>query len=270
MAETLKEKIYRITEKGSADDLPSRLFDFSIMGLISLNVIMVILETVPELSARFGPWFRWFEIFSVTVFTVEYFLRIAVCTAAPDFTHPLWGRVRFMLTPLALIDLLAIVPFYLSAFVMLDLRFVRMVRLLRLFQLFKMGRYVRSLRILGRVVWDKREELQVVAIVLLIMLVITSSLMYFVEHEAQPEAFSSIPSAMWWGIVTLTTVGYGDVYPITPLGRFLGTLIAVLGVGMFALPAGILSSGFIEAIQKGDPKEHICPHCGRDIREHAG
>jgi len=270
MAHNLKTRVYHIIEKGTADDLPSRLFDFAIMGLISLNVVMVILETVPQFSAQYGWWFRAFEILSVGVFSGEYILRVVTCTAAPKYAHPVMGRFRFMLTPLALIDLLAIVPFYLQAIMVLDLRFVRMVRLLRLFQLFKMGRYVRSLRVLGRVVWEKREELQVVAVVLLIMLVITSSLMYFVEHEAQPEAFSSIPAAMWWGIVTLTTVGYGDVYPVTPLGRFLGTIIAVLGVGMFALPAGILSSGFIEAIQERKKQENLCPHCGRDITDHSG
>ena len=270
MPKNLKLRIYRIMEKGSGDDVASRVFDFVIMGLISLNVILVILETVTELADKYMFWFVWFEIFSVGIFTIEYVMRLVTCTASEDYAHPIRGRFRFMLTPLTVIDLLAIVPFYLQAFVPLDLRFVRMVRLLRLFQLFKMGRYVRSLRILGRVVWDKREELQVVAIVLLIMLVMTSSLMYFVEHEAQPEAFSSIPAAMWWGIVTLTTVGYGDVYPVTPLGRLLGTLIAVLGVGMFALPAGILSSGFVEAIQSPKKKNNLCPHCGRDTTEHVG
>lgn len=272
MATNLKLRIHRIIEKGSVDDRASRIFDFAIMGLISLNVVMVILETVPEYAALYMPWFRWFEVFSVVVFTLEYVLRVVLCTASPQYARPIMGRLRFMLTPLAIIDLLAIAPFYFQMFMVLDLRFMRMVRLLRLFQLFKMSRYVRSLRILGRVVWDKREELQVVVIVLIIMLVITSSLMYFVEHEAQPEAFSSIPAAMWWGIVTLTTVGYGDVYPITNLGRFLGTLIAVLGVGMFALPAGILSSGFVDALQsrKIDAKDDICPHCGRDRTEHSG
>jgi voltage-gated potassium channel len=270
MLERLKNRTYLILEKGTEEDRASRIFDFMIMGLIFLNVVMVILETVADLAVKYAGEFAAFEVFSVTVFTVEYLLRVATCTASHDYQGSVKGRLRFMVTSLALIDLLAILPFFLQAVMVLDLRLVRMVRLLRLFQLFKMGRYVKSLRVLGHVVWEKRDELQVVAIVLFIMLVITSSLMYFVEHEAQPEAFSSIPAAMWWGIVTLTTVGYGDVYPITPLGRFLGTVIAVLGVGMFALPAGILSSGFVEALQTRQKHDALCPHCGRDITEPTG
>ena len=117
---------------------------------------------------------------------------------------------------------------------------------------------------LANVLRDRREELYVTIFVLLIMLVIASSLMYFVENEAQPEAFSSIPSAMWWGMVTLTTVGYGDAYPVTSAGKVLGAAIALMGIGMFALPAGILGSGFAEEIQRRK-KGNLCPHCGKHI-----
>jgi len=132
------------------------------------------------------------------------------------------------------------------------LRFIRAIRLLRLFRIFKIGRYSKSLNVLKDVIRNKKEELVLIIFVVLIMLVIFSSLMYFVERDVQPEAFASIPHAMWWAIITLTTVGYGDVYPITVLGKILGAMIAFLGIGMFALPAGILGSGLIEAIQKRD------------------
>jgi len=151
-----------------------------------------------------------------------------------------------------LIDLLAILPFYLPMIIPLDLRFIRAIRLLRLFRIFKIGRYSKSLNVLKDVIRNKKEELVLIIFVVLIMLVIFSSLMYFVERDVQPEAFASIPHAMWWAIITLTTVGYGDVYPITVLGKILGAMIAFLGIGMFALPAGILGSGLIEAIQKRD------------------
>lgn len=162
-----------------------------------------------------------------------------------------------------MIDLFAILPFYLPVFG-IDLRFVRALRLMRLLRLLKLGRYSESIRTLGRVITYKKEQLISTLIALLIMLTVASSLMYYAEHEAQPEAFSSIPSAMWWGVATLTTVGYGDVYPVTALGRFLGTLVAMLGIGIFALPAGIIASGFEEEIQKSRRTD------GRKIRQHCG
>ncbi len=167
-----------------------------------------------------------------------------------------------------MIDLMAILPFYLPKLIPFDLRFLRAVRLFRIFRLLKLGRYSESVRLLGRVLNAKKEELGVTIFAVLILLVICSSLMYYAEHQAQPEAFSSIPAAMWWGIVTLTTVGYGDVYPITLPGKILGAIIAVLGIGLFALPAGILASGFADEMQKKRSQASgICPYCGRKLDE---
>ena len=260
-----KDRTHDILERASAGDRTSRVFDLFIMALIVLNVVMVVLETVESLTAEYGVFFHWFEIGSVVIFTAEYLLRLWCCTVDPRFGGAIVGRLRFALTPMALVDLAAILPFYLPMIVVLDLRFVRAVRLFRLFRLLKMGRYVVSLRILASVITSKKEELFIILFVLLILLTTASSLMYFIEHEAQPEAFASIPAAMWWGVVTLTTVGYGDVYPVTPLGRFLGILIAILGIGMFALPAAILSSGFVDALQQRKEPHPVCPHCGREL-----
>jgi voltage-gated potassium channel len=243
-------------ERAEHGDRASRAFDLFIVALIGLNVAMVIVETVQPIANAFGPFLQMFEAFSVIVFTVEYVLRLWSCTSDPDYASPITGRVRFSISGFALIDFLAIAPFYLQLFLSLDPAFVGAVRLLRLFRLFKMGRYIRSIRLLGSVVREKRKEMLLVATVLIIVLIMISSLMFYVEHEAQPEAFSSIPAAMWWGMVTLTTIGYGDVFPITPLGKFFGILVAMLGIGMFALPAGILSSGFVEAIaREGDDSD---------------
>jgi voltage-gated potassium channel len=260
-----KDRIFEILETAPAGDLPSRAFDIFLITLISLNVIAVILETVRSISSQFSHLFTIFEIFSVGVFTIEYLLRLWTCTSDPNFSSPIKGRTRFALTPLVLADLLAILPFYVPMVIPLDLRFVRAVRLLRLFRLFKMGRYSESLKTLGSVFKLKKEKLLITVFVVFILLVIASSLMYFVENGAQPESFSSIPAAMWWAVATLTTVGYGDVYPITPLGKLLGAIIALLGIGLFALPAGILASGLVEMIHsmRGGPK--ICPHCGKEI-----
>lgn len=194
----------------------------------------------------------YFEVFSVIVFTIEYILRICSCNIDNKYQHPIVGRVVFALKPLVIVDLLAILPFYLPMIIPLDLRIVRSLRLFRLFRIFKIGRYSRSLSILRYVIDDKKEELFLVLFVVFIMLIIFSSLMFYLEKDAQPDTFSSIPNAMWWGIITLTTVGYGDIYPVTTLGKIIGAIIAFLGIGMFALPAGILGSGLMEAINKKD------------------
>ncbi|KKO18591.1 MAG: Cyclic nucleotide-gated potassium channel [Candidatus Brocadia fulgida] len=144
-------------------------------------------------------------------------------------------------------------------FLPLDLRFIRALRLFRLFRILKMGRYSESIRTLGNVLKEEKEALAITVFAVLILLVVASSLMYFVENAAQPEAFSSIPEAMWWGVATLTTVGYGDICPITPLGRFLGAIIALLGIGTIAVPAGIVTSGFAGRFKKSMGKE-ACAH----------
>jgi len=261
----IKKRIYEILEVSSPDDKISRIFDIFIISLISLNVIAIILETIEKLSLQFSDFFKIFEIFSVIVFTAEYLLRVWSNTESQRFKKPIVGRIRFILTPLALVDLFAIMPFYLPMFIPFDLRFLRAIRLIRLFRLFKMGRYSESMKLFGKVFKAKKEELFIVVFAVFILLTISSSLMYYVEHDAQPEAFSSIPSAMWWGVATLATVGYGDVYPITPLGKFFGAIISLLGIGIFALPAGILSAGFIEEIRKNKEGERVCPHCGEKI-----
>ena len=165
---------------------------------------------------------------------------------------------------MALVDLAAILPFYLPMVLMLDLRFVRAIRLMRLFRLFKMGRYSQSLKMIINVFRAKKPELMISLAVLSILLIFASSLMYYCEHEAQPDNFSSIPAAMWWGVSTLTTVGYGDIYPVTHIGRFMGAIISILGIGIFALPAGILASGMIDEMQK-EKEPSVCPHCGKPL-----
>ncbi len=262
MLHRTKERTYEILDKAQSGDWTSRSIDLLIMGLIVLNVVAVILDTVETISVSHRRLFEWFDAFSVGVFTIEYLMRLWSCTTDKEYTRPIRGRLRYFRTPLALVDLIAILPFYLPLVTAVDLRVLRAMRLLRLF---KLGRYSTSLQTLGNVLRKHSGELLVTLFVLLIMLVIASTLMYFAEHHAQPEAFSSIPSAMWWGIVTLTTVGYGDTYPVTSVGKVLGAVIALLGIGMFALPAGILGSGFAEEIDRRKKAGGVCPHCGREM-----
>jgi len=260
-----KKRIYEILEVAAPGDSQSRIFDIFIITLIFLNIVAVVLETVHILSVQYKGFFRSFEVFSVIVFTMEYILRLWSCTINPKYRNPILGRLKFMLTPLALVDLFAVLPFYLPMFIKLDLRFLRAVRLVRIFRLFKIGRYSEAMKVFGRVLKAKKEQLLITLFAVFIILTIASSLLYYVENEAQPEAFSSIPSAMWWGVSALTTVGYGDVYPITLMGKLLGAIISLIGIGLFAMPAGILSSGFVEEIRKRKSLEKICPNCGHKL-----
>ena len=259
----MRKRTFEIIEGG--DDPTARAFQLFIMTLISINVVAVVLETVEGFSVRYETLFHTFELFSVIVFTGEYLLRIWSCVEREGFAGPLKGRLRFSFTPLAIVDLLAILPFYLPMIFPIDLRLLRGLRLFRLFRLLKMGRYSQSLKTVGAVLKAQKEELMITVFAVLILLVFASSLLYFVEHQAQPDEFSSIPHSMWWAVAALTTVGYGDMLPITPLGKFLGAIIAFLGIGIFALPAGILASGFNEVIQKRKAEPKTCPHCGKDV-----
>jgi voltage-gated potassium channel len=258
---SIREVLFSGLELGATNNKASRLIGVSLVALIAANVAAVVLESVPSLREQYAQGFHWFEIVSVVIFTVEYVIRVALCCSDKKYAGPLTGRLKYMLSPMAVIDLLAILPFYLPMFFVLDLRFLRALRLLRVVRIFKLGRHSDALRMLSRVFSRKKEELSICVFAVLLLLIIVSSVMFHVEHDAQPDQFSSIPATMWWGVATLTTVGYGDIYPITALGKMLAAVMALLGVGLFALPAGILASGFAEEIQLQRTKN--CPHCGK-------
>ena len=261
--ERVRHRLHELLDTATEGDTASRICDIVLMLLISLNVLAVMLETVPDLLQQYGRLFHVIDVVSVAIFTAEYILRIWSCTVHCEWRRPILGRLRFAVTPMALIDLAAILPFYLPLVVHLDLRMLRAVRLFRLFRILKMSRYSASIQTLGRVLNQKKEDLAVIVFVIVVLLVFASSLMYVVENHAQPQVFSSIPASMWWGVGTLTTVS-GDIQPITLLGKFLASIIAVLGIGMFALPAGVLGSGFVEELQR-KKRAKLCPHCGNSI-----
>ena len=246
---------------------PAGIFvDWFIMLLIALNVAAVMLETVEPLADAYGTFFWWFEIFSVTIFTIEYVGRIWSAVEFKAYQGIISGRVRFASKFLLIIDLLAILPFYLMFFgVGIDLRFLRAVRLLRFLRLLKLARYSESMRAFGYVFYKKKEDLVLVVFINLILLILASSTMYFIENPHQPDQFSSIPETLYWGIITLTTVGYGDVVPATLLGQFFAGVIAILGIGLFALPASILAAGFLEEARGEVADFTYCPHCGEEL-----
>ncbi len=261
----MRRRVFEILNGSIESDRVSSAFSIFLAVLIALNVVAVLLETVATFQSAHGEALQLFELFSVIMFTVEYCLRIWCCVENQDYRDPISGRLRFVLTPLALIDLVAIFPFYLPKLVSLDLRMLRALRLIRIFRILRLGRYSSALSTLGRVIRSKKEELAITLFMVSVLLIIASSFMYFLEHDAQPEAFSSIPATLWWGIETLTTVGYGDVFPITPYGKVMGATIALLSIGIFALPTGIIGSGFMEEIQAQRNKNSHCPHCGAKL-----
>ena len=259
----LKKRTWDILEEANEGDYLSRVFDIFILSLIFLNIVAVILETVQSIYSLSPKFFTYFEFFSIAIFSFEYIARIWSAPANENYKRPLSGRLKFIFTPMMVIDFLAIAPFYIS--MSGSFRAIRVLRLFRLFRVIKVARYSKAVKTLSKVLKTKKEELFVAVFVLLILLVLSSSLMYYIENEKQPIAFGSIPEAMWWSVATLTTVGYGDVHPVTPLGKFLASIIAVLGIALFALPTGILGSGFVEELQKDKKHKKYCPHCGKEI-----
>ena len=269
----LKSRIYEVLEVGDPNDRASRVFGIFLISLITLNALALIIGTVRSIYEAVPWFFKLFETVTLFIFLVEYGLRLWSCSTDLNYASPISGRLRFALTPLVFIDLIAILPSFIALLAsivfgleIVDLSFLRAVRLLA--RVAKLSRYSSGFRALGRVIEQKREELLTVVLVLLVLLLMASSLMFLAERNAQPDKFASIPGAMWWSIITLTTVGYGDVVPVTVVGRMIAGVIAILGIGLFALPAGILGSGFLEELhQRQRSRVRVCPHCGEEIHD---
>ncbi|MBL4752557.1 MAG: ion transporter [Flavobacteriales bacterium] len=273
----IKKRTFEILEKGQSDDLWSRRVDLFIILLILLNILAVIIESVQWIRADYEQLFVNIERFSIIIFSIEYILRIWSITEQEEYAEPVRGRLKYLFSFYSVIDLIAVLPAYIPLLMTVDTRVVRGIRILRLLRILKLSRYNKAFNHIRNVIKSTREELIISLGAVMTLLVIASCLMYFIEHDVQPEAFSSIPATMWWGVATLTTVGYGDVYPITALGKLTGGIMAILGVGMFALPAGILANGFGSAIEhsnepkslraKTDEDELLCSHCAQKIQK---
>lgn len=255
-------------------DRASRLVNYVIVALILATVAAFLLETMQPVRARAGAWLHRVELFAVAVFSVEYVGRLWTAPEDERFGDGWRARLRWMVSPLAIVDLLAILPVYLGSLVTVDLFLLRLLRLFRILRLAKIARYSRSLRTMTRVVRRKRQELLMGFFTLAILLVLAAWGMWLVEREVQPQAFASVPGTLWWAVITITTVGYGDVVPVTGLGKALAGVIAVVGLGFIALPSGILASGFVEELTEQQRAEEEaghelparCPHCEELLR----
>ena len=240
---TTRKKVYDILEHGFDGSSTSRLFSGFIVLLIILNVSAIILESYKPIGEMYHQEFLLFNIFSVVVFTLEYFARIWVSVESPlsERSGPTKSRLKYLLSPVSLIDLLAIAPFYLSFIFAIDLRYLRMLRMIRLL---KLTHYFKGLHLFIDVFKKELPSIGAAIIIMSVLVIMSASVMYGLEHEAQPDVFDSIPSAIWWSVVTMTTVGYGDVIPVTFLGKFISIFIMLLGVGIVALPAAMLAAKF--------------------------
>jgi voltage-gated potassium channel len=278
MYHATKKKVHSLLHPEIVGDSHwDRIINIFIIVLIILNVTAVMLETVPsiEKNKALSQFFHDFDLISVIIFTIEYILRVWSSNHDPRYKHSVYGRLRYMVSPAAIIDLIAILPFYIIAALPLyasssvgyDFRLIRILRLLRFFRLFRLTAYTKATKMVLNVFKSRFNELMLAFILASFLIVIASCLVYFAEHDAQPDKFSSIPATIYWAVITLTTVGYGEIYPITMLGKIFTVIILLAGVALLALPAGIITTGFIEELRKSR-KSHVCPHCGKPLDEH--
>ena len=255
----MKEKIFNIIQIGDKSNKISRAFDIFITIIIVGNIIVTFLETFDQLSS-FSGLFKIVEIVTVFVFCVEYILRIWTANYLyPEVTAG-HARFKFLISFDGIVDLLTIIPaFFLSGFVIF-----RMLRVARIFHLFRLNAKYDSFNVITTVLYEKRNQIISSVFIVLILMLASSLCMYSVEHEAQPAVFRNAFSGIWWSMSTLLTVGYGDIYPITTLGRIMAICIAYLGVGAVAIPTGIISAGFVEQYQR---KSSISDLKDTDIQE---
>tara|TARA_A100001015_G_C15017928_1_gene726446 strand:+ start:854 stop:1753 length:900 start_codon:yes stop_codon:yes gene_type:complete len=244
---SLRKRIWEILEKGNTNDKVSFYTDIFLITLIIFNIIAVLLETVDSIYSMYSLEFLIFERFSTIVFLIEYILRIWVCVEEKIKNNKLITRLKYASTWPAIIDLLAVLSGLLPMIFEVDLRILRALRMLRLL---KFSRYFKVMNLLLGVLKEEKQSFLAAMFLLTIAMLIASTGIYIFEKDAQPDKFGSIPEAMWWAIATLTTIGYGDVTPVTGMGKFFGAIIAIIGIGVVALPSGILASGFTDQLKR--------------------
>lgn len=263
----IKRQTSTIINTDDSGYLPSKIFDILILILILQSIISVIISTFENVPNSIRLFNSNFEVISIIIFTVEYILRIWTA----DLQYPEYGviksRLKYIFSFMAIIDLLAILPYYLPFITNVDFRSLRTLRLFRMLRIFKLNRYISALNTVSQVLKKKKDQLISSFCVVVVLMLIASILMYYVEHDAQPDVFKNAFSGLWWAVATLTTVGYGDIFPITIAGKIISAFIAILGIGLVAVPTGIISAGFSEELEtKTCDSPNYCPHCGNKLK----
>ena len=272
----IQQRALEVLEPGRLGDLYSKITDYLIAALVILNIMAVTLESVSDFSVTYASQFYFFEVFSVAIFSVEYLLRVWACAARSDPGSKLFGsyRLGYIFSFSGLIDMVSIIPFYLQAlFPGLDLRVLRTLRLLRIF---KLSNYNTAIEDLFSAIYEERKSFIAALYLLVIAFVLTSSLIYFAETKAQPDKFGSIPDSMYWSLITLTTVGYGDITPQTVMGQVIATMAMLTGYSIIAIPTGIFTAEIASQMHSVSdnrrcnvcertghhPEAEFCYHCG--------
>jgi voltage-gated potassium channel len=254
------KKLYEIME--ISDSKLSKAIDAVLLMLISTNVLLVILDSYGTFRTRYLTYITLFETFSVVVFTIEYIIRLICSPYRYSDDYKKINMLRYIISPMAIIDLLAIFPFYLPYVFKFDFRIFRFLRIFRLLRVLKITRYSKALDLIIRVFKMKKAELLLSTFILMVLIFFAGSLMYFAENSGQPEEFPNIIDSVKWAIQTMVFLGYNEVQPLSAIGNVLGMIIVVLGLGWLTLPISVLSSGFIEQVKKDNNK---CPHCGKEL-----
>ena len=265
----LKKATFEVIQPAENGNLASRIFDIGIMALIFASIASVFIMTF-DIPPVMNDILNQFEKWAIIVFSIEYLLRIWTAERLFPELPPWRAKLKYVRSGMAIVDLVSILPFYLPMFLPINLVGIRAVRLVRLLRIFKLNRYTDAVSSIATVFRNKFREILVSVFLVLIMLVIASLLIYYAEHDAQPDKFANAFSGVWWAVATLTTVGYGDIYPVTAMGRFLGGIIPITGIGLVAVPTGIISAGFVDLLEKrssgkSDEKPRYCPHCGKKL-----
>lgn len=277
-----RRRIYTIIQVGNLSDTPSRAYDIFLILAVAVNIFIAIFDTFPQ-SEAYASLIWWVECLTVIFFAVDYVLRIWTADFLYDDMAPAKARIRFIFSWAGLVDLLSCVPFLVAS----GGGALRMFRIIRILRVFRIHHYADPLRVIGDVLRKKKGQLLSSIFIVFILMIASSLMMYNLEHEAQPEAFQNAFSGFWWAANTLLTVGYGDIVPITLAGKICGTMLTFLGVGMVAIPTGILSAGFMEQVsivrekavvegvirdtafaeqeQDGREEYSYCPYCGKRL-----
>lgn len=284
--ESIERALYYIVDESDDHNKLSKFFNYFLMVLIILSVGEMALETDETIFNEYKYYFNVFDLFTVMVFSAEYIIRIVTAHLNPkNKGKTRWQSIKdYIFSFAGIVDLLSILPFYVND-IKFDSRVVKTLRLFRFLRVFKMARYNESMKDIVDVIRAKSSEIGVIMGLIMIIMIISSFIMFYAEHKDNSEQFPNVLSCLWWAIVTMTTIGYGDVYPITVWGKVVGSIMAILGIGLVAMPTGIISAGFLEKIdekkkkaekeeaEKEKPKEeiteenkkHYCPYCGKRL-----
>lgn len=265
-----KGSVYNITREIVLNRTINNVINILCVLLIIINVLKVFLDTFDNIRPFIEPYYFTIDLISIIFFTVEFILRVWTSDSVYKQMSSLYARLKYISSPKSIIDLISLISFYLPLFISGNFQLLRLLRLFRIFSLLKINRYSKSLTVLGNVFKNKGIQLISSFIIVFILMIFASLLMYYVENYTQPETFKNAFSSLWWVVATLTTVGYGDIYPITLSGQIIGIFVSLMGVGLIAIPTGIISVGFIVELNKNNKSEkpkHYCQHCGKRPRK---